>query len=89
MRLMTQKEIDTKIFEMRMYIADKFRDIQMQSQSLKNVEDEVRVKQTLVKISDFVNEIQSAYRELSDLQCEEADEPEEEDSFCQQFSSYM
>lgn len=86
---MTQKEIDTKVFELRMYIADKFRDIQMQSQSLKNVEDEVRVKQTLVKISDFVNEIQSAYRELSDLQHEEADEPEEEDSFCQQFSSYM
>lgn len=86
---MTQREIDNKVFELRMYISDKFRDIQMQSQALKNVEDEVKNKQTLVKITDFVNEIQSAYGSLADLMHEEAEEPEEEDEFCKQYSSYM
>lgn len=87
---MTQQEIDDKVFELRMYISDKFRDIQMQSNSLKNVEDEVRNKQTLVKIDDFINDIRTAYSNLSDLQCEEAEEPEEnDDDYCKLFGSCM
>lgn len=76
---MTQKEIDDKTYELRMYISDKFRDIQMQSQALKNVEDETKNLQTCVKISDFVAEIQKAYGSLEELAHEEPEEEPQDD----------
>jgi hypothetical protein len=75
---MTQRELDDKMYEMRSFIADKFRDIQMQSQSLKNVEDEVKVLQTLTKINDFTDEIRRGYGELDALYHEDVDEEEKE-----------
>lgn len=80
---MTQSQIDGKIYEMKVYIADKFRDIQMQSQTLKNVEDETKVLQALAKISDFSEEIKRGYYALTELENEEV--TEEKNSY----SSYI
>ena len=74
---MTEGQIEDKIYETKMYISDKFRDIQMQAQSLKNVEDEEKVKQTLTKIRDFVDEVFRGYGTLEELDHEI---PEEESS---------
>lgn len=86
---MTQREIDDKVYELKMYIADKFRDIQMQSQALKNVEDETKTLQTCLKISDFVTEIQRAYGSLEELAHEEPEEEPEDETFDNEFGSYM
>lgn len=78
---MKQFEIDEKIYEIKSYIADKFRDIQSNATALKNVEDEIKVKQILGKISDFSEEILRGYREIEDLSFETVDaddEPEDD-----------
>lgn len=72
--MMKRTEYEEKEHELIMYIADKFRDIQMQANALKNVEDEVKVRQTLVKISDFVEEIYKGYSSLEDLHHEDVDD---------------
>ena len=63
--------LEDKKFELKNYIADKFRDLQLQSQSLKIVEDEVKNLQTLSKMVDFINEVRRSYGELSNLEYEE------------------
>ena len=79
---MKRTEYEEKEHELIMYIADKFRDIQMQANALKNVEDEVKVRQTLVKISDFVEEIYKGYNSLEDLHHEDVDDSvNEEDGY--------
>jgi len=76
-----QSELDEKIYEVKSFIADKFRDIQMQSQSLKYVESEVKVKQALIKIQDAIADIRRGYDELEKLALitPDQDEPEETD----------
>ena len=71
---MTLKEIENAQFETRMFIADKFRDIQMQANSLKNVEDQSKALLTLTKITDFVEEIRRGYSNLDTLDREEPEE---------------
>lgn len=61
---MKQHELEDKTYEIRSYIADKFRDIQSNATLLKNVEDEIKVKQILGKISDYSEEILRGYRQL-------------------------
>lgn len=85
---MTQREIDAKVYEMKSYIADKFRDIQMQAQTLKNVEDETKALNTLTKISDFTGEIRRAYGSLEDMSHEDIEEEPEEDNSYNNCSSY-
>lgn len=78
---MKQSELDEKIYEVKSFIADKFKDIQMQSRSLKNVESEVKVKQTLIKIQDAITDIRRGYDELENLTLiiPDQNEPEETD----------
>ncbi len=76
-KTMTVQQIENEKFEVKMFIADKFRDIQMQSNSLKNVEDTSKVHQTLTKIVDFVEEVRRSYSRLETLDMEE---PEEENN---------
>lgn len=76
---MTRTEYEEKEYELKMYIADKFRDIQMQANSLKNVEDATKVKLTLVKISDFIQEIQRGYGSLESLYHEDITEEQDND----------
>ena len=77
---MTVRELEDKIFETQMYISDKFRDIQMQAQSLKSVEDEAKVQITLTKIIDFVEEVRRGYDTLNALHHEEPEEPDPEEN---------
>lgn len=86
---MTISQIEDKMFELRSYIADKFRDIQMQSQALKNVEDEAKNRITLTKINDFVEEILRGYGELEALYHEEPDEETPDDNEYSKWGSYM
>jgi hypothetical protein len=76
---MTRQELDDAIFKRQYYIADSFKDIQMASSALKNVEDETKNLQNLMKIKDAVEDIKRTYYELDDLMYAEPDE--EEDSF--------
>lgn len=76
---MTQQKLDSKIYDTKVYIADKFRDIQLQASALKNVEDENKVKQTLTKITDFAADIFRAYGTLEELFREEPETEEEYD----------
>lgn len=79
---MTQTEYEDKEYELKMYISDKFRDIQMQANSLKNVEDITKTKQTLTKISDFIQEIHRGYSSLESLYHEDiTDEQDDNDDF--------
>lgn len=73
---MTQVQLDDKIDETKMYIADKFRDITMQADALKTKtpEDEEKVKQILTKISDFIEEIYRGYGTLEGLSREDVEE---------------
>lgn len=78
---MTQKELDIKIYEIKSFVSDKFRDIQMQSQALKNVEDETKIMQTLTKISDFITEIKRGYDTFNSLIREDVEEEEEDNTY--------
>lgn len=73
---MTQAQLDDKINETKMYIADQFRNITMQADALKTktVEDEVKVKQTFTKISDFIEEALRGYGTLEELEHEFVDD---------------
>ena len=77
---MKQHELEEKTYEIRSYIADKFRDIQSNATLLKNVEDEIKVKQILGKISDYSEEVLRGYRQLDELSYETPDEEEQDDT---------
>jgi hypothetical protein len=74
---MTRQELDEAIFKRQYYIADSFKDIQMAANTLKNVEDETRNLQNLMKIKDAVEDIKRTYYELDDLIYAEPDEEDE------------
>ena len=76
---MTKHQLESKIYDTKSYIADKFRDIQGQANTLKNVEDETKVLQALAKISDFTADIQRGYGTLNALLLEEPEDDEDED----------
>lgn len=74
---MTQQEIDSKSFEYRNYIAERFKDIQFQGVALRNPEDKTKSLQTLSRIADCIDDIKRAYDELEML---ERIEPEDEET---------
>lgn len=84
---MTAHELEAKTYELKSYIADKFRDIQMQANSLKNVEDEGKVLITLAKLTDFITEIRRGYSDIALLYQEEIEEEIEETDDCDIFSN--
>lgn len=86
---MTIKEQEDQIFETQMYIADKFRDIQMQANSLKAVEDEDKVKITLTKIVDFCEEIRRGYNTLEELKFVDPVEENNDDEEYNGFNSFF
>lgn len=73
---MTQRDIDEKTSDWLNIIADKFKDMQMQSQALKNPEDETKNNVILTKISDDIADIRRAFGEINVL---ENTIPDEED----------
>ncbi len=73
---MTQKQLDNKIYELKSFAADKFKDIQMQAASLKNPEDQMKVNQTMTKITDDIADIRKAFGDIKTL---ESEVPEDED----------
>lgn len=75
---MKQAEIDNAIFEWRNFIAERFKDVQMVSQTLKNPEDKDKNYNTFVKITDCFNDCRRAYDNIMRLENEVPD-PEEED----------
>lgn len=82
---MTQREIDEKISNWRNIISDKFKDMQMQSQALKNPEDETKNNIILTKISDDIADIRRAFGEVKVLGNTIPDE-EEDDGYDNGFS---
>lgn len=72
---MTQAEIDKKMFELNNFIADKFKDMQMLTQTLRNPEDVLKSNQTMTKITDSIADVRRAYSDISAL---DAIIPEEE-----------
>ena len=80
---MSRRDYDDKEYELKSHIADKFKDIQMQANSLKNVEDETKVRQTFIKINDFIDEARRAYGDLEALAHEDVIEEEDTtDDYC-------
>ncbi len=80
---LSRREYDDKEYELKSYIADKFKDIQMQANSLKNVEDEVKVRQAFIKINDFIDEARRSYGDLEELSHEDVIEEEDtSDEYC-------
>ena len=71
---MTREEIEEGIFKYRYYIADRIKDIQIFANSMKNVEDIPKNKQTLLKISDAIADIRNSYGELEELLYTEPDD---------------
>lgn len=75
---MTQKQIDDKKYNYQTFILDKFRDIQSQANSLKNV-DKPKNEVAFAKISDYIADVRNAFDKLSELEYA-VPEPEEEDN---------
>lgn len=73
---MTQREIENEIYDQKYHIADKFKDIQMQGNALKNPEDEGKNKQTLIKIKDAIDDILRAYAQITELEITVPDDTE-------------
>lgn len=73
---MTQKQIDEKMYNYNTFILDKFKDIQAQANSLKNV-DKPKNNVAFAKITDNIADIRNAYEKLEELECA-VPEPEEE-----------
>lgn len=73
---MTKKEIDDKIYEFSSFIMDKFKDIQTQANSLKNV-DRTKNNIAFAKITDYIADIRNAFDKLDEL---ESETPEPEDN---------
>lgn len=73
---MTKQELETKNFEYRDSIATAFKDIQMQANTLKNPDDDIRTNQILARIMDSIADIQRAYSNLRLLEGEKPDEEE-------------
>ena len=74
---MTQRELEQKDYELRSFIADKIKDIQMQGNSMKNPEDKTRNLQTLTRIADCISDIKRTYVELERLDGEDPEEDEQ------------
>lgn len=70
---MTQKELDSEIFMKKMFIADRFKDIQSYAAALTTVED-TRWQVTALKIRDALDECNRVKRELEMLELEEPDD---------------
>ena len=86
---MTERELETKIYDMKSFIADKFKDIQMQAQSLKNPdEDQMKILSILTKISDDISDIKRGYSDLEELNVT-VPEPEETEGGNGAFGSYF
>lgn len=87
---MTQAQIDDKIYETKMYIADQIHNIVLQAEYLKmkTAEDEIKVKQTLTKITDFAEEIVRGFGTLEELSREFADEETCDDNDSNGFFAY-
>ena len=64
---MTLKEIEQAKYLKYDTIADRFKDLQMQSNALKNPEDEIRTLNLLTRIADDVTDIKKLYTEIKDL----------------------
>lgn len=75
---MTQKQLDNKIYELKSFVADKFKDIQMQSASLKNPEDQMKSNQTMTKITDDIADIRKAFGDIKVLESEVPEEDEDD-----------
>lgn len=73
---MTQKQIDEKKYNYSTFVLDKFKDIQTQANTLKNV-DRPKNEVAFAKITDFISDIRNALDKLEELDCEEP-EPEED-----------
>lgn len=73
---MTQRDIELQIESKRYYIADKFKDIQMNANTLKYAENQASNYRAFVKITDAIDEVKKAYEEISEL---EVTSPEEEE----------
>ena len=78
---MTLRELEQRDYELRSFIADKIKDIQMQGNSMKNPEDKMRNLQTLTRITDCISDIKRTYAELEQLDGESPDEEDEDELF--------
>ena len=76
---MTQRQIDDKIYEFQTFILDKFKDIQAQAQSLKNV-DKPKNEVAFAKIADYIADIRHAFDSLAEYENLQPEAEEEDDS---------
>ena len=76
---MTQKQLDDKIYNYHTFILDKFKDIQTQANTLKNV-DKPKNDIVFAKITDFIADVRAAFEKLEELECEVPDPEPEEDN---------
>lgn len=75
---MTQKQIDEKKYNYSTFVLDKFKDIQVQANTLKNV-DRPKNEVAFAKITDYIADIRSAFDKLEELDREEPDIEEDMD----------
>jgi len=71
---MTYEERELKIHEFYVFIADKFKDIQLRGQELKHPEDKSMTLMPLKKMKDDIDDILRAYGEIEYLEVSDIDE---------------
>ncbi len=76
---MTQRQKEEKIYEMNAYIADQFRSIQGQGNSLKNPEDRGKNALAMLKIKDFIDSVNRAYDTIDRIELEDVEEENNDD----------
>lgn len=73
---MTRAQLDSKIEEVKNYIADKMKDIGSHWNTIsgKTPDEEAVIKRELTKMSDFIDDIFKSYGTLGELEYEDVDE---------------
>lgn len=74
---MTRREIERTVEEYNYLIADKFKDLQLQANTLKYAEDRGKNAQTFLKIRDIIDEVNKAYEAIDDVEATVPDDDED------------
>ena len=65
---MTIQEKEDEIWKQKDFIATNFKDLESCVKFLKNPEDEIKNRQTLIKMKDAADSILRAYMEIHDIE---------------------
>lgn len=77
---MTQREIETELYEVKARIMDTFKDIQSNANALKTPDDRARIRPIFTKIKDYMDDVNRWLDEMDRLEMETPEEENQDNS---------